>query len=482
MAVLARPRSRFELANRAYLAACWKPRHPGHAMRKALPEIAGQGFADCSTGVYHTWRPYLGQRACVSCCKAGQGAHLERTLLDFIYQPILGPDGAVSGIFVQGHDVTEQKRAEDGDARERNRFRLLAESAPVMLWMGDEQGRCLYLNQPQREFWGVAEDALASFDWNATLHPDDAGSCWSPSEGWANQAPFSVRHATAPADGGHARLAHAGAAPLRPQRRLSRHDRGERRRHRRTRAAEAALRQESGDAGDPQPRRRGARRRARPRTAVQMVTDAGVELTGAEFGAFFYNVLDDGGRALHALHALGRAARGFREFPDAARHRGLRADLPRRGRRALRRHHHGSALRPERAAITACRRATCRCAAISPCRSCRAPARCWAACSSATPKPGVFTERSERSHRRPRRPGGDRDRQCAPVPGVRARAGAARDGGGGAAGAQRDLEEQVARARPRSCSASRGSACARRRRWRPSASSPAASRTTSTTC
>lgn len=42
---------------------------------------------------------------------------------------------------------------------------------------------------------------------------------------------------------------------------------------------------------------------------VQMVTDAGVDLTGAEFGAFFYNVLDQEGGKLHALHPLRRCSR-----------------------------------------------------------------------------------------------------------------------------------------------------------------------------
>ena len=41
---------------------------------------------------------------------------------------------------------------------------------------------------------------------------------------------------------------------------------------------------------------------------VQMVTDAGVELTGAQFGAFFYNVLDEGG-ASYFLYALSGAKR-----------------------------------------------------------------------------------------------------------------------------------------------------------------------------
>ncbi len=53
------------------------------------------------------------------------------------------------------------------------RFRLVSEDAPVMLWMSDEQGDCVYLNKAQRDFWGAPED-LSAFDWSATLHPDDA--------------------------------------------------------------------------------------------------------------------------------------------------------------------------------------------------------------------------------------------------------------------------------------------------------------------
>jgi PAS domain S-box-containing protein len=48
---------------------------------------------------------------------------------------------------------------------------------------------------------------------------------------------------------------------------------------------------------------------------VQLVTDAGVALTGAAFGAFFYNVLDDvgGSYMLYALSGVERAA--FEKFP-----------------------------------------------------------------------------------------------------------------------------------------------------------------------
>nr|WP_306268873.1 GAF domain-containing protein [Pararhizobium sp. IMCC3301] len=48
---------------------------------------------------------------------------------------------------------------------------------------------------------------------------------------------------------------------------------------------------------------------------VQMVTDAGVELTGAQFGAFFYNVTDESDESymLYALSGVERAA--FADFP-----------------------------------------------------------------------------------------------------------------------------------------------------------------------
>ena len=53
---------------------------------------------------------------------------------------------------------------------------------------------------------------------------------------------------------------------------------------------------------------------------VQIVTDAGVELSHAEFGAFFYNVIERGRRGLHALHVVRRTARSFRQVSHATQH------------------------------------------------------------------------------------------------------------------------------------------------------------------
>ncbi|HYG26801.1 MAG TPA: ATP-binding protein [Caulobacteraceae bacterium] len=48
---------------------------------------------------------------------------------------------------------------------------------------------------------------------------------------------------------------------------------------------------------------------------VQAVTDAGVDLTGAQFGAFFYNVLNEAGESLMLYTLSGVARSAFEKFP-----------------------------------------------------------------------------------------------------------------------------------------------------------------------
>lgn len=67
-----------------------------------------------------------------------------------------------------------RRRAAENDLREsEQRFRLMSENAPVMIWMSDSQGHCLHLNRMLREFWGIAEENIGSFRWEQTTHPDD---------------------------------------------------------------------------------------------------------------------------------------------------------------------------------------------------------------------------------------------------------------------------------------------------------------------
>jgi len=162
----------FGIANNAYRQLVDNRDIIGKPLREALPEVVEQGFVDILDRVLATRRPYVGKGERVLLKRRADMAPDER-FLDFIYQPVFDENGRPTGVFVQGHDVTEQKAAEDALRESEARFRLAAESAPVMLWMGDENGKCVYLNAAKRAFWGVEPEEIAGFDWNATVHPDD---------------------------------------------------------------------------------------------------------------------------------------------------------------------------------------------------------------------------------------------------------------------------------------------------------------------
>jgi PAS domain S-box-containing protein len=177
---------------------------------EAVPEVEAQGFIALLGRVFSTGERYVGRATPLFLASpAGD----EERFVDFIYQPMFGQDGKVTGIFVQGHDVTEQQLATAALKESEARFRLVAERAPVMLWMSDEQGKCAYLNKAQRDFWGVSEDDLPSFDWSGTIHPADRGQLSGPyQQAMADHRPFTVEARYKRHDGVYRRF-HTHAEP-----------------------------------------------------------------------------------------------------------------------------------------------------------------------------------------------------------------------------------------------------------------------------
>jgi PAS domain S-box-containing protein len=102
----------FELANRAYYGLVGHRALLGKSVREALPELEGQGFFELLDRVFTTGEPFVG-RGLRAALQRELGASLDEVYVDFVYQPIFGADGAVTGIFVQGHDMTERRKAEE---------------------------------------------------------------------------------------------------------------------------------------------------------------------------------------------------------------------------------------------------------------------------------------------------------------------------------------------------------------------------------
>ena len=314
MAALSGPEHVFTMANAAYYRLVGRQDILGKPVRRALPEVVGQGFIDLLDRVYQTGQPFVG-RSIRILLSQDVGDAAEEHYVDFVYQPILGPDGKVNGIFVQGHDVTEQKRAGDALRESEERFRLVAESAPVMLWMGDQNGKCVYLNRAQREFWGVDPEAVPEFNWGPTVHPEDHEALFGPfSEAMQAQKGFSLEARFRRADGEY-RTVHSTAQPRFGTGGEFLGMIGVNVDITETRRAEKALLTETRNLAVLN--RTGATIAAELDLdrIVQTVTDAGVELTGAQFGAFFYNVMNEKGESymLYSLSGVPREA--FSKFP-----------------------------------------------------------------------------------------------------------------------------------------------------------------------
>jgi two-component sensor histidine kinase len=107
MALLGGASHEFQLANAAYRRLVGGREVVGKSVCEALPEVVDQGFIHILDTVRQGGKPYFGRGEKVVLGGDDDDERKER-YLDFIYQPIFAEDASVSGVFVQGHDVTEE--------------------------------------------------------------------------------------------------------------------------------------------------------------------------------------------------------------------------------------------------------------------------------------------------------------------------------------------------------------------------------------
>ncbi len=104
--VLDGPQHVFELANDAYYQLVGHRDIIGRAVAEVLPEVVTQGYMEKLDRVYRTGEVFIG-RAMPLEVQCVAGAKPEQKYIDLIYQPIFDASRNVTGIFVQGSDVTE---------------------------------------------------------------------------------------------------------------------------------------------------------------------------------------------------------------------------------------------------------------------------------------------------------------------------------------------------------------------------------------
>ncbi len=115
MGVLSGPEHVFELLNLSFSKLIGGRDVLGVPFKAGIPESAEQEFVALLDGVYKTGVPFVGRKTRLLLQVEPKGEIAEH-YLDFVMQPIFSPEGAVTGIFVEGSDVTEHVLTEQRQA------------------------------------------------------------------------------------------------------------------------------------------------------------------------------------------------------------------------------------------------------------------------------------------------------------------------------------------------------------------------------
>ena len=114
---------------------------------------------------------------------------------------VRGSDGQPEAVALIERDVTAQRQAAHDLLQSEQRFRGLADSAPVLIWQCDAQGQIQFANEEFTGFVGLPPGALSGRAWPALLHPEDQAAARAALAGGA--ARFESQWRLSHGGGGH---------------------------------------------------------------------------------------------------------------------------------------------------------------------------------------------------------------------------------------------------------------------------------------
>ncbi len=175
MAVLRGPDHIFEITNASYRKLIGNRDAIGRPVRDVIPEARGQGFIDLLDNVYRTGQTHVGRR--VPLLLEPGTPNCRDTMLDFVYAPILEMDGHVSGIFVEGNDVTDHINAENDlrlineELKHRVRNTLTVVNAIATQTLRGTDDEALNKFTARLVAFSKAHDSLTAENWStASIH------------------------------------------------------------------------------------------------------------------------------------------------------------------------------------------------------------------------------------------------------------------------------------------------------------------------
>jgi PAS domain S-box-containing protein len=91
--------------------------------------------------------------------------------------PVRDSSGRVVGASKVARDITEQKQVERALRESEQRFRVITDDSPIMVWMSGTDKLCYYFNKGWLDFVGRTLEQESGNGWAENVHPEDFEQC-----------------------------------------------------------------------------------------------------------------------------------------------------------------------------------------------------------------------------------------------------------------------------------------------------------------
>lgn len=228
--------------------------------------------------------------------------------------PIKDRNGRITGVVMVFHDVTNRRRTENARRHNEEELRALADSIPQLAWMAEHDGHIFWYNRKWYEYTGTTLEQMEGWGWQTVHDPKMLPFVldrWK--ESIRTGQPFEMEFPLRGAD----EVFRWFLTRVNPV--LDREGRVVRWFGTNTdvdtvRRAQEALRDETRILELLNKTGIAIAANLDLQSLVQAVTDSATQLSGAKFGAFFYNLIDEQGESFLLYTLSGAPREAFEKF------------------------------------------------------------------------------------------------------------------------------------------------------------------------
>jgi PAS domain S-box-containing protein len=142
----------------------------GKSLLEVFPEPQGYHFFTILDDVYKNGSPYFGNEEKFQITIDGI---LKTYFFNYTVKPLRDQKGQIYGIHNMGIDVTDQVMAQNSLKESEERFRIMADASPLLVWALNPDASLRYVNKFTLDFLGIDSEKFKSTYWSNYIHPDD---------------------------------------------------------------------------------------------------------------------------------------------------------------------------------------------------------------------------------------------------------------------------------------------------------------------